>query len=77
MPLNLIHILKMHQSNVLYQKYLAGPRSDIWVADMCLVGIRTINVKKSTKNSTTSYLKVGSYFDSQTSATCLSINFNF
>jgi hypothetical protein len=49
----------------------------IWVADMCLVGIKALNTGRSSKPDKTSYLRIGSYFDYNTSAACLSINFSF
>ena len=49
----------------------------IWVADMCLVGIKTIHVNTSSKGNKMSYLKIGGYFDSNASAACLSVNFCF
>ncbi len=48
----------------------------IWVADMCLVGIKAINLNKSQKNNAGT-VKIGSYIDHQTSTACLSLNFNF
>jgi hypothetical protein len=48
----------------------------IWAADMCLVAIKALNINKSQKKSTSS-ITIGSYIDYQTSAACLSFNFNF
>jgi hypothetical protein len=49
----------------------------IWVADMFLAGIKANNVNNSLNSNKTSRVKIGSYFDRNTSAACLSINYNF
>ena len=49
----------------------------VWLADMCLTGIRGIRTGKSTDQGYTSFIRIGSYYDHQTSAACFSVHFNF